>query len=537
VDPVILDAVEVARGPGAVGYGSDAFGGVIHLRTRRAVPGTPFGGTVAGSIGAGTPQQRAALALTRGFERGGVLLAGHYRNFDDWRSPQGEVINSGARDQGFLARVDHLMGGGASSVSWQSDLGRDIERPRTNSRTVRFLYPKEDSHRLSVAWERGRTGAFSKVGISGFAGQYVLVTDQDRFASGTQPRSIERADVSANDFHVRGYAQKPVGVARIEAGVDLNGRTNLQALEGRVRYDDVGQIASSTETTAIEDARRTDAGAYASIEAPVGRAFSFSGGFRGDAVATRNRGGYFGLRQTDNGALSGYAAATAGPFHGLAATVQVARGFRDPMLSDRYYRGPTGRGTITGNTDLDPEVSLQLDLTVRYSSRGLRAVFCAYDYHIRDLVERYQTEPDSYSFRNRGEARLRGVEAEVQARLPWLLSLELTGHRQRGEAREDGTGLDGISPATATARLRRSLGRSWVWVRLATFGRLERPGPTEERRPGHQQVDASLGFRLGSAEISVLGRNLLDEAWLVSPDSRAVLAPGRTGIVSMTLRL
>jgi len=42
--------------------------------------------------------------------------------------------------------------------------------------------------------------------------------------------------------------------------------------------------------------------------------------------------------------------------------------------------------------------------------------------------------------------------------------------------------------------------------------------------------------RVGPAEISVLGRNLLDEAYLVSPDSRAVLAPGLTGVVSLGLR-
>ena len=35
LDPFFLDGVEVARGPGSVGYGSDAFGGVIHARTRR----------------------------------------------------------------------------------------------------------------------------------------------------------------------------------------------------------------------------------------------------------------------------------------------------------------------------------------------------------------------------------------------------------------------------------------------------------------------------------------------------------------------
>jgi iron complex outermembrane receptor protein len=536
VDPVVLEAVEVSRGPGAVAYGSDAFGGVIQMRTRRAAPGTPLGGGFEGSLGAGTPQQRAALALSKGFERGGVLVAGHYRHFDDWTSPEGEVPNSGARDQGFLARFDHLLGGGLFSAAWQSDFGRDIERPRTNSETVRFYYPAEDSHRLTLAWERGGTGAFSKVGVSGFVGRYEQVTDQDRYASAAQPRSVERADVSATDFHLRGYAQKPLGSARLEAGVDLNGRTDLEALEIRERYDLAGDRVASVEFVSIEDARRVDAAVYASVESPVGGRVSLAGGLRADAVASRNQGGSFGDRETDDGALSGFAAFTAGPFAGFSATAQAARGFRDSTLSDRYYRGPTGRGFITGNPNLEPETSRQLDLTLRYASPGFRAVLCAYEYRIDDLIERYQTETDVFFFRNRGEARLRGIEAEVQVRLPSRFSLELTGHVLRGEALDDGTGLDGVPPPTLTARLRRDFGRAWAWVRTAAYGRLDHPGPTEQGRPAYAVLDAGAGIRFGPAEISLLGRNLLDEAYRVSPDSRAVLAPGRAGIVSLGVR-
>ena len=47
LDPFFLAGVEVSRGPGSVAYGSDAFGGVIHARTRRVAPGAPT--TVRGS--------------------------------------------------------------------------------------------------------------------------------------------------------------------------------------------------------------------------------------------------------------------------------------------------------------------------------------------------------------------------------------------------------------------------------------------------------------------------------------------------------
>ncbi len=68
-------------------------------------------------------------------------------------------------------------------------------------------------------------------------------------------------------------------------------------------------------------------------------------------------------------------ALTAGSFGGFSTTVQIARGFRDPMLSDRYYRGPTGRGFITGNPDAKKLIRTQLDLALR----GLEARVAHYE--------------------------------------------------------------------------------------------------------------------------------------------------------------
>ena len=61
VDPVVLEAVDVARGPGALAYGSDAFGGVIQMRTRRAAPGTPLGGASRDRSGRGRPSSAPPL--------------------------------------------------------------------------------------------------------------------------------------------------------------------------------------------------------------------------------------------------------------------------------------------------------------------------------------------------------------------------------------------------------------------------------------------------------------------------------------------
>ncbi len=56
LDPSLIEGVDVSRGPGSVAYGSDAFGGVISVRTRRVMPGSPLAVQFSGTVGTGMPE-------------------------------------------------------------------------------------------------------------------------------------------------------------------------------------------------------------------------------------------------------------------------------------------------------------------------------------------------------------------------------------------------------------------------------------------------------------------------------------------------
>ena len=363
------------------------------------------------------------------------------------------MFNSGYADHGFLGRVSAKLGRGLLTAGWQSDFGRDIERPRNNSRTVRFYYPTEDSHRLTVGYDARELGGFSRLLFTGFVGSYAQVTDQDRFPTSTTARSIERADVDAKDFHLRGSAERSLGTARLEIGVDVNGRYGLRALDISEAYNRDDTLAGRTENVSIDDARRDR---YWCLRQHRNRGSCrrcrVAGGLRGDYVATRNSGGFFGDRSTTNGAASGFVALTAGSFGGFSATFQVARGFRDPVLSDRYFRGPSGRGFITGNPELEPESSFQVDLGLRYTASRVRAATYFYDYRIDDLIERYQTETDFF-FSQPGPrtfARFRGRDPR-RPRLGPLTRVSVPG--RRAGARSTTT------PISMTSRQKRSRSR------------------------------------------------------------------------------
>jgi len=539
LDPFLLEGIQVSRGPSSVAYGSDAFGGIIYARTRRPVPGSPLRLRFLGTLGAGEPQQRVGAEVSKGFAAGGVLFQGHYRDFDDYRSPEGDVFNSGATDQGFLARAEQVVGSGLISFGWQSDFGRDIDRPRTNSRSTRFYYPIEDSHRFTASYDLGSSVGLNRMSFSTFLGSYRQRTDQDRFADDSDPRHIERADVDANDFHVRALAEKLLGGARLDFGVDVNGRYGLEAEDVVIDFDLAGKEISRRVSPTIENASRADTGLFLSAEGSVDPHLTLAGGARVDRVTTSNTGGYFGDRSTSNSAFSGYGSATVGSFGGFSFTAQLARGFRDPVISDRYFRGVTGRGFITGNPDLDPETSTQFDSAVRYTGRDLRGAVYFYEYRFHHLIERYEDLEDLFFFRNRGRARIRGIELELQTELPREINVEVAFQKQSGLALDDDTALDDISPVTFFVQVRKDLGaRAFVQARAAFFAADEDPGPTEIETPGYGLLDLSAGYELDERlELRFLGRNLFDVSYPVSPDARAVLAPGISGLISILVRL
>jgi outer membrane receptor protein involved in Fe transport len=517
-------------------------------RTRRPRPGADLTFGVVGALGTGIPQQRLGVEMESGLgESAGLFVAAHHREFGDYDSPEGEVSNSGSRDSGFLVSYAQLAAGGFFTLAVQGDYGREVERPRTNSDVVRFYYPTEDSLRLTTAYETGPVLGFDSTALSLFVGDYDIVTDQDEFATATTPRQILRADVAARDFGLRGDAVRHWGGTSVHFGLDFNGRFDLEAHDITIDFDRAGMRTQDSSAATIEEARRIDAGVYVSAARDVGRSVGLAGGLRYDRIRSTNEGGFFGDRSTTNAEPSGYFGVTLGPFDGFSTTLQYARGFRDARLSDRFFRGVTGAGFITGNPDLESETSDQYDLALRWNDGRWHPAIYVYHYRIDDLIERFscattplpppcedQMEPDSFFFRNRGRAEIQGIELELQAELPQRLSLLVSGSVAGGEALDDGTPLDDIAPENVAIQLRRALrDRGWIQLRTAWTGELDEPGPNEVIRDAHTLVDAGAGWRLmQGVELQLFLRNAFDESYLLTADSRSPLAPGRSAVLS-----
>ena len=537
LDPATVDEVEIVRGPGSVAYGSDAFGGVIRARTRLHVPGDePLlrWGVVAGT---GDDIRAAEAEYGRDLLGGGVTFGAHWREVDDYETPEGTMPNSGWEGYGARLGYQRELGRGMLRALWRSDRARDVGKPAADFDTRPTWYPEEDSDRLTLSYEQPGPGSWSRLAASAFWGSYRLLTTSER-ASGGGATSRTSADVDSDDWGLRLEAERLLGDrARLVTGLDSSGRMGLRASNEILTLDPSGEVQERLVEVSVEDAGRTDLGAFAAVSTTVGRV-GLSLGLRFDHVEARNRGGYFGDDRRTEDAVSGFAAVSLPLGEQLELSAQVARGFRDALLSDRYYRGVSGRGFITGNPELEPENSRQLDLALRYNVGRVSVAGYGYLYRIQDLIERYRDGVD-FEFRNRGEAEIRGLELEVLASLGRGILAQAAVQWQRGEILDDGGNANDVPSDGILLTLRRDPSFDWWWMaRVAAFDRDDRPGPTEQVVPGFATVDLGGGWRLSRLfEVHVLARNLLDKTYLDSPDENAVLAPGRSFEIALRGRL
>jgi iron complex outermembrane receptor protein len=534
LDPFSIENLEVVRGPASVAYGSDALGGIVHARTP-SPNSESSSGRFELSAGTGLDYGAGGVEANIPVGSGAILAQYHQRSFSDYESPQGTVENSSARDSGGLLRGLIPAGESRLTLGLQVDRGRDIARPASDTDTARTIYPEEDSDRFTLALDLPGRGGFSSFEVAGLVGRYRLVTERSTLDLASGDRASGTSDVEANDASLRFVATRPVTEGVLRAGLDVVSRFDLNAINTQTDLPSGGQAVTTEEET-IEKASGIDTGLFVEGERNLGsgKRWAVSAGLRGDAISTRNSGGFFGDHSTSDEALSGYAGLTWRRGEAFSTTLQVARGYRDPLLSDRYFYGVTGRGTITGNPDLDPETTRQIDLAVRGRAGRTQMAFFGYRYRIRDLIERFEVAPDEFAFRNRGEQEIVGLEFEIDVRISDRLSLRGFADAARGEILDDGSYPDDVPAASVGIDLLQRIDGWWWQLRSRAFARDERPGPTEQVTPGYVVFDATIGVKLSEPlELRLNLGNLADKEFLASADARAPLAPGRS--VALTL--
>jgi iron complex outermembrane receptor protein len=527
IDVLSLDRVEIVKGPATLLYGSNAIGGVVNGISTNDVyqkgPSgyfTTFGGTNDWQAGA-----------SGGFKYGvGDFLifgSGGAQRANDYRTPQGTVLNS-------FARTGSVSGG----AGWF---------PRQGWLVFNYSYDRR-RHGIPVEPDeidfeslRERRHSFQVKGglrdLHGF---------------------IENVDValSYNDYKAREFEfESDENVTELESTA-TNKNFNYRANFDHRRY---GRLSG---TIGLSGFTRDYESIGAEAPAPHTKQHSFAV-FGLERLDFERIGFQFGARVEQNGynpegnfrkrnfvGFSGSAGMRVPLWTGGSFIANYQHSFRAPALEELYNNGPHPGILVfdIGNPNLDSEQGDGIDFSLRHNTNRVRLEGSVYYYNLRNFVYTAFTGTTDLGSHlpivNYAQANSRfvGTEASVEARVAPTLWLNGKVDYVSAELTELNKPLPRIPP------LRGTLGLDWRYKALGVrpevilVNRQSRVFDNERPTAGYGLFNLNASYTFVTKRVahilSLSGQNLTDKLYRNHLSFIKAFAPdmGRTLRLNYALR-
>jgi outer membrane receptor protein involved in Fe transport len=567
-DPFTLDQVEVVYGPGSVLYGSDALGGVVHLRTRPAPARTPLETRV---------YQRLASAdrsLATHFDLGGHAGAfawqagGTYKHFGNLRAGNvgASPVGINARRQPFTGYNEGGLNAGAHyrlapdhrlRTAWfftrQAEVpisGRLISSDRLRQPDTQNAYNPQVLRLGYLAWEGTHLGPLRDLRA------HVSVNEQ---REGRRRQPYGAVAVRYEHDRIRSLG------ASLQASQPLRARHVLTA--GAEAYHDRIHSSAFTVTDGLATAGR---GRF-----PDGTTYATFGVFLQDDWRVFDRlNALLGLRYSRFRVAADFKGLTVGnigPLHEVTGTyadltwsaetvfhamptlnvyASLARGFRAPNVDDLAVDGAWDSGFDVPNPHIEPEQSFQVEVGAKLQRPGGAAGLALFNTTYDDLIQRTwfapgldgltQTSDDLYQFNNVAEAIIRGGEAHGHVVLGGGFSVAGQASYVWGANEDTREPLRRIPPAMGRLSLRHDAGHRWVEVfmqgarrqdRLSAGDRRDERIP-EDGTPGWATLNVRGGYALARrVHLVVAFENVLDRRYRIH--GSGLDAPGFNALIAL----
>lgn len=486
LDPAEATQIEVVRGPATLLYGSNALGGVVNLVSdeipRRPVKG--LHGALTTQAGTADDTAGAAGDIVFGNGRWAGRVSGTARRAGDASTPAGVVPNSQSRAWGGGASLSRTGDDGFAGLSYQyvdTDYGVPFVEEGGTTLTPR-------RHRLDLRAERrDLAGFFTGFKLQGGFRDY-------------RHDEIEADGAIATSFRNRFFEGELLASHRAVGRL-----TGTFGVWGTHRdYESAGEEALAPPTR-----QRTFAGfvyeelKFRHVELQFGARLEHAA-FEPDASALPERAD---LRERRFTSLSGSAGLLGHLREDLTLAVSVARAARNPSLEELYNFGPHAGNFAfeIGNPELEEEVGLGVDLSLRYRSPRFTAEATLFRNAIDDFIFAFptgETEDDLpvVNFLS-ADSELTGFELHADVGLHEDLWLELGADGVRGELRGSGEALPRIPPYRAWAGLRFSRGGFHLEGEVRAAARQDRVYGAETETAGYAVVNlhGAYTFTTGSS--------------------------------------
>ncbi|MBL8136975.1 MAG: TonB-dependent receptor [Acidobacteria bacterium] len=554
VDPDMLGAIEVVRGPGSVLYGSDAIGGVVNLVTRTpefSAQGWTRTFESRAGVSAGAAEQRGRLGFSAANAtwalRGGVSA----HNTGDMRAGghRGTLSPSGYSEAaGDVAAAVRLAPGHLLTATVQVHHQDDVPRwdQVVQRGFSRYAFDPQTRQLGSLRYTAQALGWADAVAATA------------SFQSTDERRRIQRAgsvtDTTERD-RVRTLGLSMDVQKRLSPGLLLQGGGEVYADEvGSTRVDVDTRTGAALGRRGLypDGATATSAAVFARGVWTVGRVRAEAGTRFSSFRIAASDATFRNLDVTPSAWVrqAGASVRLVGQ-HLLFGS--LAQSFRAPNIDDVSTLGRFDSGIEVPSPGLTPERGLTSELGLRTRSRAVSATVVAFRTDLTGLIDRvranYQGSPvfeDQPVFQkaNVGEARVTGGEVEVEWRAGRAVTVTAHATATRGQALTRNEPMRRIPPVNGGLAVQwRPRAAAWAGLSTRWATRQDRlsSGDLADHRisstgtPAWMTVDA-FGAAPLSRRLQVTGgvRNLFDRLYRVH--GSGIDAPGVTAWLAIGIR-
>jgi vitamin B12 transporter len=467
IAPESLERIEIVKGPGSSLYGTDAIGGVVQLFTRGA---DKTGASAGATYGSNSTQQLFGDAAWSS-DRVKLGVGGGYTESDGMPTFVDDDLDRGYRDVtarvfGEVAASDSLKlrargWSSAGRTEYSSQTFSDPPYAAASQDFENNVYSFETEYRrndgLGVRASVGRT-----------------IDDIEQLQPGFGPKEFDYARTR----RVTGEVQ--VDLARMGTHSVSIGAAHS---DERARAQSFGTVID--EGTMVNQGFVQDQFDLGRLNSRIAVGYVDHETFGSEVTWNADFGIAFG--------------------QGTRVTLSGGKAFRAPDSTDRFGFG--------GNPDLQPEVSEQLELTLRQTFGRQQAWLSAFDNQIDDLIT-FVFDPVTFDGRNENvdRARIQGVEIGYQfTGEAWRARAEITLQDPRDETTDER--LLRRSREALVLAVSRDVGPLDVGIDVQAYGNRKDVGfPDNVTLDSYALVNATLRYRVNDAlTLQARLENALDE--------------------------
>lgn len=552
IDPLLIDRIEIVRGPATLLYGGSAIGGVVNVidaRIPENLPARAFEGRLETRLGSAADERAGAGVVTGRAGQFAWRLDGFKRRTDDVQIPG-------------LVASDALRAGRAAAGEPDDDPPVSGYLPNSATDTAGA------GAALAYLGARGHLG----LSYSGYDSLYGVPGPASADGDGV------RIDLRQRRWDLHAEALEPLPwlrVAKLQFGrsdyrhVELEGdeigtRVGNRAYEGRLELlhtplagfeGALGAQVSRSDFTAVGDEAfvppsvTTSQAVFLYEELPGDTlTWQFGGRVERQEIAPAGGTGLASRSHTSSSLSAGAIWKLPGT---TSLAVSLSRSERAPNAQELFSDGPhAGTGAYEiGDAALDRERAHGLDLSLRKRAGRLTGVATVFVTDFDGFIFEQATgaeldELPVYQF-VQNDARFRGAELELIAHLheaaAHQVDLRFTADTVRATNRTTGQPLPRITPTRFGAGLDYRHHALSVSLDVRRGAAAQRLAPDELPTPSYTQVNlaAAWRFKLGATDGELFARasNLTDETIRLHTSFLKDIAPQPGRDITVGLRV